>query len=149
MDVVVVDVPAKYGMLLSRSWGAKLGGSLQLDMTYAMIPIFDGNFSRLYRETRLAYTVSDPHNPNNYPIYFTNKDLGNFILSNDDGFNECTEENCIEEENKKIEKTNKNVNSTRVWKMFFDGASSWEGVGVRVLCVAPGDEFIIPFSYRL
>jgi hypothetical protein len=42
MDVVVVDVPAKYGMLLSRSWGAKLGGSLQLDMTYATIPIFDG-----------------------------------------------------------------------------------------------------------
>jgi hypothetical protein len=24
MDVVVVDVPTKYGMLLSRSWGAKL-----------------------------------------------------------------------------------------------------------------------------
>jgi hypothetical protein len=42
MDVVVVDVPVKYGMLLSRSWGAKLGGSLQLDMTYAMISIFSG-----------------------------------------------------------------------------------------------------------
>jgi len=40
MDVVVVDVPAKYGMLLSRYWGAKLGGSLQIDMTYATIPIF-------------------------------------------------------------------------------------------------------------
>jgi hypothetical protein len=25
MDVVIADVPAKYGMLLSRSWGAKLG----------------------------------------------------------------------------------------------------------------------------
>jgi hypothetical protein len=33
MDVVVADIPPKYGMLLSRSWGAKLGGSLQLDMT--------------------------------------------------------------------------------------------------------------------
>jgi hypothetical protein len=42
MDVVIVDVPAKYGMLLSRSWGDKLGGSLQLDMTYSTIPIFDG-----------------------------------------------------------------------------------------------------------
>jgi hypothetical protein len=63
MDVVVVDIPPKYGMLLSRSWGAKLGGSLQLDMTYATIPIFDGQFTRLYRETRLAFTVSDPLNP--------------------------------------------------------------------------------------
>jgi hypothetical protein len=69
MDVVVVDVPAKYGMLLSRSWGSKLGGSLQLDMTYATILIFSGQFTRLYRETRLAYTVSDPQNPNNYPVY--------------------------------------------------------------------------------
>jgi hypothetical protein len=40
MDVVVVDIPPKYGMLLSRSWGAKLGGSLQLDMTYATISVF-------------------------------------------------------------------------------------------------------------
>jgi hypothetical protein len=28
MDVVIADIPPKYGMLLSRSWGAKLGGSL-------------------------------------------------------------------------------------------------------------------------
>jgi hypothetical protein len=96
MDVVVADVPAKYGMLLSRSWGAKLGGSVQLDMTYATIPIFGGQFTRLYRETRLAYTVSDPQNPNNYPVYVVDQDLGNCILSIDDDFEEC-----IEEENKK------------------------------------------------
>jgi hypothetical protein len=45
MDVVVADVPAKYGMLLSMSWGAKIGGSLQLDMTYATILIFGGQFT--------------------------------------------------------------------------------------------------------
>jgi len=28
MDIVVADIPPKYGMLLSRSWGAKLQGSL-------------------------------------------------------------------------------------------------------------------------
>jgi len=28
MDVVVVDVPAKYGMFLSRYWGENLGGSI-------------------------------------------------------------------------------------------------------------------------
>jgi hypothetical protein len=69
MDVVVIDIPPKYGFLLSRSWGDKLGGSLQLDMTYAMIPVFGRQFTRLYRETRLAYMVSYPHNPNNYPVY--------------------------------------------------------------------------------
>jgi hypothetical protein len=69
MDVVIADIPLKYGLLLSRSWGAKIGGSLQLYMNYAMIPVFGGQFTRLYRETRLAYTVRDPQNPNNYPIY--------------------------------------------------------------------------------
>ena len=40
MDIVVVDIPPKYGMLLSHSWGAKLQGSLQLDMSYVTISVF-------------------------------------------------------------------------------------------------------------
>jgi len=145
MDVVVFDVPTKYDMLLSRSWGAKLGGSVQLDMTYATLPIFGGQFTRLYRETRLTYTVSDPHNPNNYPVSVADQDLGNFILSIDDNF-----ETCTENENEKIKTPEENVNiRERMWKMYFDGASSWEGSRVGVLFVAPNDEYYIPFSYRL
>jgi hypothetical protein len=40
MDIVIADIPPKYGMLLSRSWEAKLRGTLQLDMSYATIPFF-------------------------------------------------------------------------------------------------------------
>jgi hypothetical protein len=69
MDVVVVDILAKYGMFLSRSWGAKIEGPIQLGMTYATIPIFGRKFTRLYRETRLTYIVSDLQNMNNYPVY--------------------------------------------------------------------------------
>jgi ribonuclease HI len=36
-----------------------------------------------------------------------------------------------------------------MWKMFFDGVSSWEGAGDGVLFVAPSDEYYIPFSYKL
>jgi ribonuclease HI len=149
MDVVVVDIPPKYGMLLSRSWGTKLGGSLQLDMTYATIPIFGGQFTHLYRETRLAFMVSDPLNPNNYPVYIVDQDLGNCILSIDDDIDVCIEESCTEKKKEKEEKINKDVYSSGVWKMFFDGTSSCEGAGARVIFVAPDDEFIIPFSYRL
>ena len=28
MDIVVADIPPKYGMLFSRSWGAKLQGTM-------------------------------------------------------------------------------------------------------------------------
>ena len=40
MDIVVADIPPKYGMLLSCSWGENLQGSLQLDMSYATISVF-------------------------------------------------------------------------------------------------------------
>jgi hypothetical protein len=110
-------------------------------MTYATIPIFGGQFTRLYRETSLAYTVSDPQNPNNSLVYVADQDLGNCILYIDDAFEEC-----IEEENKKIEFPKKNINVREgVWKMIFDGASSCEGASVGVLFVAPSDEYVIPF----
>lgn len=91
MDVVVADIPPKYGMLLSRSWGANLGRSLQLDMTYATIPIFGGQFTWLYREMRLPFIVSDLLKPENYPIYIADQDLGNCILSIDDDIDVCAE----------------------------------------------------------
>ena len=40
MDIVVADVPTKFGMLLSRSWAAKLKGTMQMDMSYATILVF-------------------------------------------------------------------------------------------------------------
>jgi hypothetical protein len=42
MDIVVVDVPPKFGMLLSSSWIKRLGGMLQMDISYATIPVFGG-----------------------------------------------------------------------------------------------------------
>jgi len=51
MDVVVVDIPSRFGMLLSRYWGAKLKGTLQLDFSYAIIPVF-GQMRKLYRNKR-------------------------------------------------------------------------------------------------
>jgi hypothetical protein len=52
MVVVVADIPPKFGMLLSKSWDAKLTGTLQTDMAYATIPVF-GQERRLYREVLL------------------------------------------------------------------------------------------------
>ena len=57
MDIVVDDTPPKYDMLLSCSWGAKLQGTIQMNMTYATIPVF-GQQRRLYRETLMKYMVS-------------------------------------------------------------------------------------------
>lgn len=42
IDIVVVDIPARFGILLSRSWGSKIVGSIKVDLTYATIPVFGG-----------------------------------------------------------------------------------------------------------
>jgi hypothetical protein len=49
MDMVVVDIPPKFGMFLYRSWDANLKGTLQIDMSYATIHVF-GQDRRLYGE---------------------------------------------------------------------------------------------------
>ena len=40
MDAVVAEIPPKFKRILSRSRAAKIKGSLQMDMSYATIPIF-------------------------------------------------------------------------------------------------------------
>ncbi len=67
MDVVVIDIPPKFGMLLSRSWTARLKGSMKMDMSYATILVF-GEKTKLYQEQKLAYMVSSSEKLHNHPI---------------------------------------------------------------------------------
>jgi hypothetical protein len=60
MDVVVVDIPGTYGMLLSKKWSARLGGYLQTDLSYATIPNFEYELVKVYREPYMKYHVEDP-----------------------------------------------------------------------------------------
>ena len=51
-----------------------------MDMSCATIPVFGGEFRRLYRETQMAYIISDQDNLSNHPIYVEEKELGSSIL---------------------------------------------------------------------
>ena len=87
MDIVVADVPPKYGMLLSRCWGAKLQGTMQMDMTYATIHVFNQT-RRLYRESHMKFTVTSQDKPQNSPLYSVNTGLNSFIMFNDETLGE-------------------------------------------------------------
>jgi hypothetical protein len=50
MDVVVDDIPPKFDILLPHSWSKRLGGTLQIDISYSTVPVFGGELKRLYRE---------------------------------------------------------------------------------------------------
>jgi hypothetical protein len=47
MDIVVVDVPDVWGMLLSRKFASKLGGTLKMDLTHVNIPLKYGTIGHL------------------------------------------------------------------------------------------------------
>jgi hypothetical protein len=87
MDVVIVEIPLKFSMVLSRSWAAKLKGTLQMDMTYDTIPVF-GHDRSLYREVLLKYIVSSKTQPQNHPIYIIDTEVGSSIFYNDFSFRE-------------------------------------------------------------
>jgi hypothetical protein len=79
MDIVVIDVPDTWVMLLSRKWVASLGSSLQMDLSYATIPTCDNILVRLNREQEKKYHVEDPKEPMNELVYET-EGFGNYAI---------------------------------------------------------------------
>ena len=80
MHIVVADIPPKFGLLLSHSWSKRLGGTLQMDLKYATIPMFGGETKMLYRENHFTYIISNAKKSINHPIYAIDTDFGASIL---------------------------------------------------------------------
>jgi hypothetical protein len=96
-----------------------------MDLTYATIPVFGGEHIILYREAQLAYIISDEADPTNHPIFSLDTDLGSSLLQ----LTYAPEPPL--EIRKSITLCEDSPPITSVWKMFFDGASSREGVGAE------------------
>jgi hypothetical protein len=140
LDVIVANIPPKFGMLLSRSWAKKVGGTLPMDLHYATIPFLGGEQQRLYREVRLDYLVSDHNNPTNHPIYDVEDDIGSSIFHMSDEMAEVS-----------VRKTTTAVGDSKdnfVWKIYFDGACSKEGSQGGIVFISSTKE-VISMSYKL
>ena len=134
MDIVVVDIPPKFGLLLSHSWSKRLGGTLQMDLTYATIPMFGGETKRLYKENQFTYIISNSNNSINHPIYAVYTDFGSCILQIDDS------QPTSYQPPKEV--------TTSIWSMFFDGASTQASTVVGIVLMSPSKE-IIHLSYKM
>ena len=113
-----------------------------MDLSYATIPVFGGEFRRLYREVQMAYLVSDSKHPNNHPIYSIDENLGSCMLQLSD------EVEGVLQVHKDIPVQIKKEELDGLWKMYFDGASSKEGAGAGVLLISAGGE-VISLMYKL
>ncbi|KAH9294171.1 hypothetical protein KI387_040623, partial [Taxus chinensis] len=77
LDVVIVDCPAKWGMLLSRKWAANVGGNVQMDMSYATI-LIEGSLVKLPGEKKMLYLIEDPNNAS-YEVLHVDIDIDNSV----------------------------------------------------------------------
>lgn len=151
IDIVVADIPPKYGMLLSRSWGEKLQGTLQMDMTFATIPIFRQQ-RRLYRKTLMKFMVSTQGRPQNYPLYSVHSNLVSFILYNDgDIHNQVinAENEVSKTDLAQTQITKLKISPEPLWSMSFDGSYSKDGAGVGIWVVNTRNNHVEGHSHRL
>ena len=130
MDIVVADVPPKYGMLLSRSWGAKLQGTMQMDMTFATIPVFN-HTRRLYRESHMKYTMTSQDRPQNYPLYSINTSLDYFILFNDEA---PSEQVTLTELMADRKKEQHNAEESKQFAVFENISKPNKGLELKITC---------------
>jgi ribonuclease HI len=110
---------------------------------YATIPVFGGEQRRLYRESQLAYIVSDEANPTNHPIFALDTDLGSSLLQ----LTDAPEDPFQVRKHPSLDYLIPPPTPS-MWKMFFDGASSSEGAGSGVVFISPCQE-AISMSYKL
>lgn len=135
MDIVVAYVPPKFGMLLSRGWIRRLGGTLQNDLSYSTVPVFEGESRRLYKEAQLAYIISDEKNPSNHPIYTLDTDFGACIL-------QIEESHKASLQLKKPTVQAEGEQGSQVWDIFFDGACLRETARAGVVLISLKQESI-------
>lgn len=105
-----------------------------MDIPFATIPVYGGDNLRLYREVRFLHTVFSYGQEKNHPIYAVDQDFGCFQLSSQNASNtKLAIENIV---------TKPKVIESDIWKLYFDGSHSKEGVGSWIVLISPNKENI-------
>ena len=120
-------------MLLSRKWVTDLGGSIQMDWTYAIVPLSEDTMVKLHSEKEKKHHVENPKKPSNEYVYQTNS-LGNYSC--------CSTFLDLVKDKFKDEKVDE------IWKMNFDGSHSRSRKGAGVVIISPRGQ-VFNFDFRL
>ena len=132
MDILVIDVLDKWGMILLRTWLTDLGGWIQMDWTYSTVPASEDSLVRLHREEE-KHRVEDPKRPSNEYVYNTDE-IGTYT--------------CYSTFLAPIKEKIKDEKINKIWKMNFDGAHSRVGKGAYFVITSPSGQ-IFNFALRL
>ena len=80
IDIIVVDIPEAYGVILRRDWLAKMNGYFATDCSHIWLP-YKGqpNKIKVEHDRYMKHRVTDLDNTNE-PIMFSNSILGNLFF---------------------------------------------------------------------
>jgi hypothetical protein len=95
---------------------------------------FWGVNRRLYRESQLAYVISDEKNPSNHPIYAVDTDMGSCILQFDDSLSDTL---LLRKPPDQTSVQPTEIAEDDLWTMFFDGACTKESAGAGIVFISP------------
>jgi ribonuclease HI len=128
MDVIIIEVPNTWGLLLSKEWIAEMGGSVHQKTICIIIPNSNGDPIILYPEAPFIEQDGN-YKGLSRQIHVVSEEIEyTCILSNSIFLDEEEREGS--------------------WTLEFDGAHSSSGSGVGVVFLSPDKEATY-FSYRL
>ena len=80
IDIIVVDIPEAYEVILSRDWLDKLKGYFATDWSHIWLP-YKGhpNKIKVEHERYMKHTITDLNDTNEL-VMFSNSILGNFFF---------------------------------------------------------------------
>lgn len=129
LTILVADILASYGMLLSRTFCKEMGGEIKMDWSEAYIPVGKRKV-KLEPELKNKYTVVPSDNPK-AQILYEECQFGNYIILPE----KPREGDLVSSEE-------------ALWVLEFDGSCSNLGSGAGVVLISPSGE-IFPFSFKL
>lgn len=159
INIVVVDIPEEYALLLGKDWSSKMNGYFVIDWSHMWLP-YKGksNQIQVIYERYMSHNVT-PIKGENEPLAFVELMFGNFprcypaqptpsppdmqssILPCPTDSNEACTIHCI---NSSSSSSNNGINNTstsnglctnELWTMYFDGSKTQDGLGYRCVLI--------------
>ena len=80
IDIMVVDIPEAYGLILSRDWSAKLEGYFATNWSHSWFPYNNHqNWIKVMREPNMKHNVTQLEGENEL-VNFSHSVLGNYFI---------------------------------------------------------------------
>jgi hypothetical protein len=126
-NIIVVDLPSEYGVVLGRDWSSMIGGYIMKDRSCMMLPGKEGTIIKVPREPKKPFSLKNKDNE--LMEYYIDAGIGNYAIL------DMEQMEILE----KIYDTENQENSFEgYWRMSFDGSCSSSESEVGIVLVSPG-----------